>query len=138
MRLHVDPAEFDRILHWTDFEDAIERIAEENHNHFLSGFPHAEKSPTSPGRQPWLTLDLIYRESNRDQAAHIPAKLAAVGCELVPIGSDRQLHDFPFTGSRGPDARSDGTRAMDRGAIAKAAGSSGFEAMVGTVARDEG
>ncbi len=97
MRLHVDPAEFDRILHWTDFEDAIERIAEENHNHFLSGFPHAEKSPTSPGRQPWLTLDLIYRESNRDQAAHIPAKLAAVGCELVPIGSDRQLHDFPFT-----------------------------------------
>ncbi len=29
--------------------------------------------------------------------AHIPAKLAAVGCEMVPIAIDDVTHDFPFT-----------------------------------------
>ncbi len=79
MRLHVDPDEFQRILHWTNFEDDIEGIAEENHKHFLSGLPQADTDPnkksqlpTISGRQPWNALELIYQESNRDQARAHP------------------------------------------------------------------
>jgi hypothetical protein len=36
----------------------------------------------------WEELDEDYRESNREQAAHIGVKLAAVGCDLAPLTDD--------------------------------------------------
>jgi hypothetical protein len=42
----------------------------------------------------WDGLDEIYRNSSRDQAAHIPVKLALIGCDLAPI--DARSADFRF------------------------------------------
>ena len=41
---------------------------------------------TNPSLVPWEELPSSLRESNRDQAAHIGVKLAAVGCVIVPLG----------------------------------------------------
>jgi hypothetical protein len=105
MRLHVDPEEFLRILHWASFEKDLEEIAPAIHEQFVKGLLAVETDPVEkekvraqPGRELWENLSEFYRESNRDQAAHIPSKLAAVGCDLVPIRPGDPPDDFAFTG----------------------------------------
>ena len=103
--LHVDPAAFMRILqHSAHFEKNIEEIARAAHEHFVNGLLLREKNQaarqairTFPGRQVWADLDEMYRESNRDQVAQIPAKLAAVGCDMVPIQPDDPPDTFVFS-----------------------------------------
>jgi hypothetical protein len=105
MQLHVDPNEFMRIQkHWVSFEASIEKIAEAIHEHFVAGVVSRETDPekrklirTQRGRQEWGDLHEMYRESNRDQAAHIPAKLASVGCDMVPIQPGEDVKRFAFT-----------------------------------------
>jgi hypothetical protein len=48
---------------------------------------------TDPALAPWEELPESLRQSNRDQAAHIPVKLATIGCEL---GELTAWHDEPF------------------------------------------
>jgi hypothetical protein len=105
MRLHVDHDEFMRIIrHWVHFEEGIEKMAQAIHKHFVDGLLSAvndsvEKAAirARPGRQDWNELDEMYRESNRDQAAHILAKLASVGCDMVPTRPGDSANDFAFT-----------------------------------------
>ena len=44
----------------------------------------------------WEELDEIYRDSNRDQAAHIPVKLSAIGCDLAPMSPGEDHNTFTF------------------------------------------
>lgn len=39
----------------------------------------------TPSLQPWDALPDSLKESNRDQAAHIGIKVAAIGCQVVPV-----------------------------------------------------
>ncbi len=51
---------------------------------------------SNPSLVPWEELPESLRESNRDQAAHIGAKLAAIGCAIAPLtdwDADRQTFD---------------------------------------------
>jgi hypothetical protein len=105
MRLHVEPEEFMRIIqHWRHLESQLEAIAEAIHEHFVEGLLSGVNDPVRiaelralPGRQKWAELNMIYKDSSRDQAAHIPAKLAAVGCDLVPIQPGDPADEFDFT-----------------------------------------
>ncbi len=45
---------------------------------------------------PWEELAERYKESNRAQAAHIGAKLAAVSCDLAPL-TDWDAESFEFS-----------------------------------------
>ena len=44
---------------------------------------------TDPALRPWAELREDFRESNRQQADHIPIKLRAIGCEAVPAADPR-------------------------------------------------
>jgi voltage-gated potassium channel Kch len=55
-----------------------------------------QTSETNATLVPWDALPESLRESNRDQAAHIGAKLGAVGCGIVPW-SDWEAESFQFT-----------------------------------------
>jgi hypothetical protein len=52
-----------------------------------------ESNPSMVG---WEELPESLKESNRDQARHIGVKLAAVGCEVVPL-ADRDPEPFSFS-----------------------------------------
>jgi hypothetical protein len=59
------------------------------------GPQHDDRAHTHPALAPWEELDGEYRASNRDQAAHIGVKLAALGCRLER--SDDWELPIPFT-----------------------------------------
>ena len=40
--------------------------------------------------RPWEELRDDFRESNRQQADHVPIKLRAIGCEAVPLADHRE------------------------------------------------
>ena len=63
-----------------------ELLASAIHDEYL-GSQHQEGSTaaTNPSLQPWEELPESLKESNRDQAAHIGTKLAAVGRGVVPL-----------------------------------------------------
>ena len=44
----------------------------------------------------WQELDESRKESSRDQARDIPAKLHLVGCDIAPL-REREAEDFAFT-----------------------------------------
>jgi len=44
-----------------------------------------EARAAKPSLQAWEKLDPFYQNSNREQASHILAKLAAIRCEVVPV-----------------------------------------------------
>jgi hypothetical protein len=50
---------------------------------------------TNPSMVAWDALDESLKESNRAQAAHIPLKLRAVGCDLAPL-DDQDVGSFRF------------------------------------------
>jgi hypothetical protein len=84
LQLHVDADRFMRlVLQDVVFNDAIETIARENHTiQYRESLKKMGKS--SPNDVPWEELGEEIRESNRDQARHIPEKLKAIGCGLWP------------------------------------------------------
>ena len=51
---------------------------------------------SNPSLAPWEQLPDSLKESNRDQAAHIGVKLAAIGCGIAPLG-DWDADQLAFT-----------------------------------------
>ena len=60
-----------------------ELLAQALHRTYLEAY--ATRGAADPALQPWDRLPDTLRESNRDQAAHVAVKLAAVGRTLGPI-----------------------------------------------------
>jgi hypothetical protein len=58
-------------------------------NRLAEGRPETELA-----LQPWDVLAENFRESNRQQADHIPVKIRAVGCEVVPVADPRPPVEF--------------------------------------------
>jgi hypothetical protein len=55
----------------------------------------ADGDPDDPARLPWSELPEVLRESDRDQAAHVAVKLAAVGRVVAPLTDwDAALRPF--------------------------------------------
>jgi RyR domain len=69
----------------------IESIARAIHERWRSEQISAGKSAP-----PWEELDESRKESSRDQARDIPAKLHLVGCDIAPL-REREAKDFAFT-----------------------------------------
>ena len=66
-------------------EDYVRRKAQEGHT-----------QATRPSMIPWDQLPERLKESNRQQADHIGAKLAAIGCGIAPL-SDWDAESFSFS-----------------------------------------
>ncbi len=78
--MHVPALEFFEILR---LGPSIDGLAEQIHQNYRRR--QAGKKPKSdPSMQPWDTLREDLRESNRQQAAHIPVKLRAIGKTFLP------------------------------------------------------
>jgi RyR domain-containing protein len=72
---------------------SVEPLAQAIHQRWRSD--QAAAGNPAPG---WHELDESRRESSRDQARDIPAKLSSVGCAIAPMSSPDQHADFTFTG----------------------------------------
>lgn len=74
------------------FEQApYEGIAREFHQVYLRHEMQAHRyNPARASHQPWCRLPASYRDSNHRLARHVPVKLQAVGCTLVPRFDWRQ------------------------------------------------
>ncbi|MEV0163291.1 RyR domain-containing protein [Nonomuraea fuscirosea] len=78
-------------------EDVIERIARAIHDRYVLACVQRGDTPGGNASMvPYEELSEAKKGQNRDQAAHIGAKLAAVGC--VPAPSTEAPHTFAFTG----------------------------------------
>ena len=83
---HVDAAAFERILLRDHSIGAhSEAIARRLHEQYLAFVESRGQTPGSrPALRNWDELAELYRNSNREQAAHIPVKLEAIGCDIRP------------------------------------------------------
>lgn len=83
--MHVDPEMFSRLV----VRDVMlggtrEELAKIIHEKFRKD--HRKDRPKDdPGVAPWKKLREDFRESNRQQADHIPVKLNAIGCDFIPV-----------------------------------------------------
>ncbi len=64
-------------------KDKLDTLARAIHEAFRASQLQEEKPPSEQSRYPWERLAPIYRDSNRQQADHIPVKLRAIGCKVV-------------------------------------------------------
>ena len=72
-----------------------ELLARALHRTYLDA--HPDRGPEEdPARRPWVQLPETLRESNRDHAAHIGIKLAAIGRTIGPL-TDWDAAHRPFT-----------------------------------------
>ena len=72
-----------------------ELLAQALHRTYLDA--HPDRGPDEdPARRPWAQLPEMLRESNRDHAAHIGVKLAAIGRTIGPL-TDWDAAHHPFT-----------------------------------------
>jgi hypothetical protein len=78
------------------FAGVYESIARAQHAEYVRAEREKGNTPAiNPSMVPWHQLPEVLKESNRDQAAHIGAKLAAVSCEIVPLVDwDEPLFEF--------------------------------------------
>ena len=78
------------------FAGAYETIARAQHAQYVAAERLRGTDPAiNPSMVPWHELPEVLKESNRDQAAHIGLKLAAVGCEIEPMADwDCSLFEF--------------------------------------------
>jgi len=65
--------------------DTCEKLAAAIHELYRKSEP-VKKDNTAMASPPWSELLERFRESNRQQAAHIPVKLRAIGCMMVRTG----------------------------------------------------
>ncbi len=68
-----------------------DRLARALHDMYLESGPEE-----GPAVRPWRELALGYRQSNRLQALHLPVKVRALGCRLIPAGKE-QVPDLPLS-----------------------------------------
>jgi hypothetical protein len=86
------------------FGGFTETLAQMLHTHYLAtreaqGWTHGpldQAHRTHPAMEPWTELPARFKDSSRDQASHLWAKLARVGCELVEL-ADWDAAMFEFT-----------------------------------------
>ncbi|WP_116119836.1 NAD-binding protein [Archangium gephyra] len=76
--------------------ETLDLLARTAHTDYLRRkLAEGEVLGTRPSLREWPELDEFFRESNRQQADHIPVKLRAVGCRIEPAASD--TGGFAFT-----------------------------------------
>ncbi len=69
----------------------LDRLARAVHEHYVANRRREGTYPDDdPSLRPWDELDEQMRESNRFQADHIPVKLRAVGCCMLPPQPGRE------------------------------------------------
>jgi hypothetical protein len=85
LALHVDANVFTRLmLRDILLTGAREVLGQAVHENYLC-LQETRKDPNDPAMRPWEELNENLRESNRQQADHIPVKLRAIGCSYRPI-----------------------------------------------------
>jgi hypothetical protein len=71
-----------------------EKLAKVIHEHYLRD-QQGKKAIDDPAMQPWERLQENLKESNRQQADQIPAKLQALGYSFRPVnGRHPKMHEF--------------------------------------------
>lgn len=71
-----------------------EKLARAIHEHYRRD-QQGVKPPDDPAVQPWESLREDLKDSNRQQAAQIPAKLQALGYKFRPVdGREPVIHQF--------------------------------------------
>ena len=76
--------------------ETLDLLARTAHTDYLRRkLAEGEVLGARPSLREWPELDEFFRESNRQQADHIPVKLRAVGCGLEPASSGTE--GFAFT-----------------------------------------
>lgn len=76
--------------------ESLDRLARAAHeDYYRRKLAEGERPGARPSLRPWAELDEHYRESNRQQADHLPVKLRAVGCRAVPAAE--AAPGFAFT-----------------------------------------
>ncbi|HUU37298.1 MAG TPA: RyR domain-containing protein [Candidatus Desulfaltia sp.] len=85
LELHVDAEMFSRlVVRDVLLGSARELLARAIHEKYRLD-NRDKRSPDDPSMQPWDELLEEVKESNRQQADHIPRKLKAVGCDFAPV-----------------------------------------------------
>jgi hypothetical protein len=76
---------------------AHEMLARAIHEEYIRLQASLGETPQgNPSMAPWEELPMTVQESNRAQADHVAAKLAAVGCEMEPL-VDWNAESFAFS-----------------------------------------
>lgn len=76
---------------WEDLRETLARAIHENYRKEQQG----KKPPDDPAMQPWERLRQDLKESNRQQADHIPEKLKVIGCGVRPAsGGEDGVREF--------------------------------------------
>lgn len=78
--------------------EALDLLARTAHEDYLRRkLTEGEVLGARASLRAWPELDEFFRESNRQQADHIPVKLRAIGCRLEPAPPGRGTGGFAFT-----------------------------------------
>jgi len=78
--------------------ESLDVLAHAAHEDYLRRkLAQGEVAGSRPALRPWRELDEFFRESNRQQADHIPVKLRAVGCRTEPAPPGEAPGGFAFT-----------------------------------------
>jgi hypothetical protein len=95
LKLHVDEEIFSRlVVRDVLLGSAREVIARAIHEYYREKNKGSKKE-TDPAMADWDKLQEDLKESNRQQADHIPVKLKAIGCDFVPVvGREPELIKF--------------------------------------------
>ncbi|NUQ64997.1 MAG: NAD-binding protein [Pirellulales bacterium] len=68
-------------------DENLDTLARAIHTRFVERRGLEGRDSDDPAMQKWDRLMEDFKESNRQQADHIPVKLRAIGCRIAPIGS---------------------------------------------------
>jgi hypothetical protein len=90
LALHVDAEFFERLMiQETSFAAVREPLAQIIHECFVQ-MEQGKRPKSDPAMQPWKSLLETYKDANRRQADHIPIKLRAIGCGMMPASGKRK------------------------------------------------
>lgn len=67
----------------TVVEDRLDTLAKAIHQAYVESNKGKSDATSNPALQPWDRLAPTFRDSNRQQADHIPVKLRAIGCRTA-------------------------------------------------------
>ena len=85
LKLHVDEEIFSRlVVRDVLLGGARELLAQVIHEYYREK-NRKKRKPDDPAMANWDNLQEDLKESNRQQADHIPVKLKAIGCDFIPI-----------------------------------------------------
>ena len=97
LELHVDADMFNRLVMYdVILGSAREEIAKAIHEKYLKD-QKSKGIKKKPALVPWNKLSDEFKESNRNQADQIPAKLKSVRCGFMPVKKGQKPKPFEFT-----------------------------------------